>query len=155
MHIVVSRASATAIAAVERAGGSVTTRYYSAASVRIVLKGLADPIISLLMRRGLLARRSEASAGEQDSAIEDDGRETEDVPSLPMKFLEEAKQYRCRLADPTRRKDFEYYRDPAHRGYLSWMVGPEETPSLFYRTIKVAKEGALVKKSKVPDNRMW
>lgn len=41
--------------------------------------------------------------------------------------------YRFRLADPTSRRDFEYYRDHRHRGYLSPMVRYGESPSLFHR----------------------
>lgn len=41
--------------------------------------------------------------------------------------------YRYRLADPTSRRDFEYYRDHRHRGYLSPMVRYGESPSLFHR----------------------
>ncbi|KAK6512136.1 YmL10 [Arthrobotrys musiformis] len=37
-----------------------------------------------------------------------------------------------RLAGPTSRADIEYYRDPAHRGYLTHLVRPGETPSLFW-----------------------
>ncbi|EPS39218.1 hypothetical protein H072_6990 [Dactylellina haptotyla CBS 200.50] len=37
-----------------------------------------------------------------------------------------------RLAGPTSRQDIEYYRDPAHRGYLVDTVKPGESPSLYW-----------------------
>lgn len=58
-----------------------------------------------------------------------------------------------RLAGPTSRSDIEYYRDPAHRGNLTHLVQPGETPSLFWgrkpqRKKPVDKQGAsVVKKS--------
>lgn len=42
--------------------------------------------------------------------------------------------YRYRLSDATSRKDLEYYRDPAHRGYLSYQVDEGQGPSLFFKT---------------------
>ncbi len=39
-----------------------------------------------------------------------------------------------RLPDPVSRKAIEYYRDPAHRGYLSYQVGQGQGPSLFFKT---------------------
>lgn len=67
-----------------------------------------------------------------------------------------------RLPDPTSRKDIEYYRDPAHRGYLSYRVQEGEGPSLFHRPPRRDKEGALIKreegvggKKSIPRNRLW
>ncbi|KAI9742090.1 MAG: YmL10 [Cirrosporium novae-zelandiae] len=48
LHIVVSRASGSAISAIETAGGSVTTRYYTGPSIKRILKGETDPIFSRL-----------------------------------------------------------------------------------------------------------
>ena len=45
----------------------------------------------------------------------------------------DSRRYRYRLADPTSRRDFEYYRDHAHRGYLSPMVKEGESPSLYFK----------------------
>jgi large subunit ribosomal protein L15 len=42
-------------------------------------------------------------------------------------------KYRYRLPDATGRKDIEYYRDPAHRGYLAYTVKEGESPSLFFK----------------------
>ena len=47
---------------------------------------------------------------------------------------EEKGRYRYRLPDPTSRKDLEYYRDSAHRGYLSYLVEEGHGPSLFFKT---------------------
>lgn len=47
------------------------------------------------------------------------------------------------MADATSRKDLEYYRDTAHRGYLSGQVRKGETASLYW--YKRGEEG--VKKS--------
>ncbi|KAF3903474.1 hypothetical protein ABW20_dc0107047 [Dactylellina cionopaga] len=59
-----------------------------------------------------------------------------------------------RLAGPTARADIEYYRDHAHRGYLSDTVKPGESPSLYwYKKHEVVKkkteeEAQLQKKNK-------
>lgn len=64
--------------------------------------------------------------------------------------------YKYRLPDPTKRRDIEYYRDPAHRGYLSHLLKPLEGPSLFFRSPAERKSSAGVKKEKVlPENRLW
>ena len=123
-----SRASASAIAAVEAAGGTVTTRYYTKPSISRILKGETDPIYSLQSKK-------------------------------PETLAEQVWKYR--LPDPASRKDIEYYRDPAHRGYLSHMVQEGHGPSLFFKTPgqgrvdrkKVAaKGGKTVSKS---ENRVW
>jgi len=130
VNIIVSRASAAAIAAVEAAGGTVTTRYYSPASIPRILKGLVDPVVSLQYQM-------------TDEAA-----------------LEEAKNYRYRLPDATSRKDIEYYRDSAHRGYLSYQVPEGEGPSLFFKTpgtSKFTKKTAIKgkKASTKAENRLW
>lgn len=127
LNIIVSRASASAIAAIEAAGGSVTTRYYTPQSIIRVVKGETDPIHSL------------------QSQIAIEGQ------SEPGNYLK-------RLPDPTSRKDIEYYRDPAHRGYLSYQLEGGQGPSLFFKTpgtgTFVAKR---VKKKAISaaENRMW
>lgn len=71
-------------------------------------------------------------------------------------------RFKYRLPDPTSRKDIEYYRDPAHRGYLSYLVGEGQGPSLFFKTPgtgrvdtrkKVTSKGgkSIVK----GENRIW
>ena len=143
INLVVSRASTEAISAVEAAGGTVTTRYYTPFAIKKILKGEMDPVHSL-QSRILMAPASEDGA---DAAA--------DALSL------ERERYRFRLPDPTSRKHLEYYRDSAHRGYLSHMVAEGHGPSLFFKTPgmgvksgkkKVSKSG---KPSSGAENRIW
>ncbi|EON64013.1 hypothetical protein W97_03243 [Coniosporium apollinis CBS 100218] len=133
INIIVSRASATAIAAVEAAGGKITTRFYTPQAIRRVLRRSTDPLESLQMQ----TESSEA---------------TPDVPR---------RKFAYRLPDPTSRKDIEYYRDPAHRGYLSYSVGEGESPSLFFKTpgqSKMPREGVPNKRKaaeKAAENKLW
>ncbi|KAL1649200.1 YmL10 [Diplodia intermedia] len=126
VNLVVSRASASAIAAVEAAGGSVITRYYSPNAIKHVLRGLSDPIVSAQM---------------------------------PSELASASRSFKYRLPDPTARKDIEYYRDPAHRGYLSHLVPAGEGPSLFFKTpgsSKAVKKGSTkTKGASKAENRIW
>lgn len=122
IDIMVSRASAKAIEAIEAAGGKVVTRYYTKAAIRNMVRGTA------------------VNTGEP-------------LPVGP-EFVEGALQkaregpYLYRLPDPTSRWHIEYYRDPAHRGYLSHLLKPGETPSLFFKVPgqEVKKKASQVKK---------
>ncbi len=63
-----------------------------------------------------------------------------------------------RLPDPTSRKDIEYYRDPAHRGYLSHLVPEGHGPSLFFRTPgtrKVVERKTAKSRNVAGENRIW
>lgn len=125
LNVVVSKASAGAIKAIEEAGGSVTTRYYTPFSIQRILAGRTDPINSL---------KSPKTEGEQRGSG----------------------GFRYRLPDPTSRKDIEYYRDPAHRGYLSYQVAEGQGPSLFFKlpsTTKSSKRKA--KRTVFSDNRVF
>ena len=127
LNVVISRASAKAIATIEAAGGSVTTRYYTPFAMHRIMEGKMDPINSL---------QSQIKAGE-------------DVLGKP---------FYNRLPDPTSRKDIEYYRDPAHRGYLSHLVPEGHGPSLFYKTPGTGKMAARkTSKSKAAEdnNKVW
>ena len=131
INIIVSRASTSAIAAVEAAGGSVTTRYYTRSAILRIRRGLIDPANSLL---------SGPSMG-----------------AVPVVGAGEG-GFQNRLPDPTSRKDLEYYRDYAHRGYLSYQVGEREGPSLFHRLPgdgKTRKQNASVRKTGGPENKIW
>jgi large subunit ribosomal protein L15 len=143
IHIVVSRASASAIAAVEAAGGSVTTRFYTRSAIARIMKRETHPFISTAW--------SPESAS--DALLKAAGLEAQDLTeSNIMREL----GYKYRLPDPTKRRDIEYYRDPAHRGYLSHLLKPSEGPSLFFRSPAERKSSAGVKKEKVlPENRLW
>ena len=131
INILVSRASAAAIEAVEAAGGKVTTRYYTKDSVRRVLKGVSEQSFFPL---GM-------------------------TPESTSPILGEATAFRPRLPDPTSRKDIEYYRDPAHRGYLSHTVLEGQGPSLFFKAPRVgaARAKRVQKKGKVEkeQNKLW
>ena len=127
LNVIISRASAKAIAAVEAAGGSVTTRYYTAFAIRRISQGKMDPIHSL---------QSRIEVGEE----------------APRK------SFYNRLPDPTSRKDIEYYRDPAHRGYLSYLVPKGHGPSLYFKTPGTSNSAAKKKSisgATAADNTMW
>lgn len=131
INIIVSRASTAAISAIEAAGGSVTTRYYTPFSIRRVLRGQTDPVVSL----------GSSSTSKSTS--------------------DQASPFQYRLPDPTSRKDMEYYRDTAHRGYLSHLVPEGHGPSLFFKTPGAGRspmkkspgsgKGATAK----GDNKLW
>lgn len=127
LNIVISRASTAAIAAIEAAGGSVTTRFYTPFSIQRILRGKTHPINSLLSQPTALG---DAVGG---------------------------KGFMYRLPDPTSRKDIEYYRDPAHRGYLSHQLKEGQDPSLFYKSPTTNKP-LIRKKTKtkaVVKAKMW
>ena len=143
INIIVSRASAEAIEAVEKLGGTVTTRFYSPFAIRKVLNRQMHPIHSLQSRIQM------ASAG------------PEGAEAVAEAMLVDRKKYPFRLPDPTSRKDLEYYRDSAHRGYLSHMVEEGHGPSLFFKTPGAgrverrkitSKGGKSVTKA---ENRVW
>ncbi|KUI64788.1 50S ribosomal protein L15 [Cytospora mali] len=131
INIMVSRASASAITAVERAGGKVTTRYYTKDSIKRLLKG--ESVSS-----------------------------SEPLPSGPQHVkavLEKAREgpHKYRLPDPTSRWDIEYYRDPAHRGYLSHQLKDGESPSLYFKVPgeQVRKKAAKSKKEEESDPKLF
>jgi hypothetical protein len=112
--VLVSRASASAIQAVEAAGGKITTRYYTKLAIKRLLSG-------------------ESVSSDLPLPV---GKEHVDS------VLEERRKnpYTYRLPDPTSRWDIEYYRDPAHRGYLSHLLQPGENPSLYFRVPSLTKK---------------
>jgi large subunit ribosomal protein L15 len=122
INIVVSRASAAAIEAVENAGGKVVTRYYTDFAIKKIRKGEMDPIHSLQSRIALAGEAGEVS---------EEAKEAVAGQALQM---ERQGKYKYRLPDPTSRKDLEYYRDEARRGYLSYLVAKGQGPSLFFKT---------------------
>lgn len=141
INVVVSRASAEAINAIEKLGGSVTTRYYTKFAVRKILRSEMDPIHSLQSRIRVAA---DSAAGAE---------------ALDAAMLADRRRYRYRLPDPTSRRDLEYYRDAAHRGYLSHLVEEGHGPSLFFRT-PGANAAELIQSQKSRskqsvDNKLW
>lgn len=122
INVMVSRVSAGAIAAIEAAGGKVLTRYYTRLAIQRLLTG---------------------------ESVNTD-RPLPVGPEHVESILAEARKgpFRYRLPDPTSRADIEYYRDPAHRGYLSHQVAPGQSPSLYFRVPGVHKVKSEVKKDK-------
>ena len=143
INIIVSRASAEAINAVEAAGGTVTTRFYTKFAIQKILKGEMDPVHSL-QSRIVMAPTSEEGAEAAAEAL-----------------VEERRMYKYRLPDPASRKHLEYYRDAAHRGYLSHMVADGHGPSLFFKTPGMGKKSGkkvVTKGGKTTggsENRIW
>lgn len=130
VDVVVSRASAGAIAAIEAAGGRVLTRYYTKLAIRRLLTG---------------------ESVNTDKPLPVGGEHVERV-------LGEARRgpFRYRLPDPTSRADIEYYRDPAHRGYLSHQLAPGESPSLYFRVPGERKVKSAAKaERKVAEETLW
>lgn len=71
------------------------------------------------------------------SATGDEAAKREALAAL-MQSL--GQRYKYRLPDATGRKDIEYYRDPAHRGYLAYTMKQGESPSLFFKPPGEAKD---------------
>jgi large subunit ribosomal protein L15 len=137
INILVSRASTEAINAIEAVGGKVTTRFYTKTSIKRVLKGESVSTFTPLPYTPVTEGQSPILAALSSSA----------------------KPFTYRLPDPTSRKDMEYYRDSAHRGYLSHLVEEGHGPSLFYKTPgtytrrKTKKTGTAA--AAAGDNRIW
>lgn len=131
IDICVSRASAKAIEAIEAAGGKVVTRYYTKDAIRKLIAGKSVNTSTPL--------------------------------PLGKEFVEPALEklnaapYLYRLPDPVGRWHIEYYRDPAHRGYLSHQLKPGESPSLFFqvpsKTIK--KKVVKAKTAEQSDKKLF
>lgn len=146
IHIVVSRASQTAIEAVEKAGGSVTTRFYTPAAIRRIRQGLMHPYISL--------RWDPTAIG--------------NATLLPVSGMTPAERvtglgFLYRLPDPSSRKDIEYYRDAKNRGYLAHTVAQGESASLYWKPPISEEELRALKKNtkgmgevrRREENKLW
>lgn len=107
VDLLVSRASASAIETIEKAGGKIVTRYFTRQSIKWLVQGKT------------VASSTPLPVG----------------PEFIEAQLERKRKnpFLRRLPDPTSREDIEYYRDPAHRGYLSHMLQPGESPSLYFK----------------------
>ncbi|KAK2839360.1 hypothetical protein FQN49_006218, partial [Arthroderma sp. PD_2] len=151
--IIVSRASASAIKAVEAAGGSITTRYYTKHAIKRIISGKTDPYVSLAWKDTSEKLAAAAANGEDISNVD-----TELMQKIGMGIdqpLEKGSGFQYRLPDPTSRKDIEYYRDPAHRGYLSYLVKKGDTPSLFFSPPVTEKQKRKKATKKTAVNRVW
>jgi hypothetical protein len=113
IDLLVSRASASAIQAIEAAGGKIVTRYYTKLAIQRLLKG---------------------QSVSTDKPLPQGKEHVETVLAAARRT-----PFRYRLPDPTGREDIEYYRDPAHRGYLSFQLAPGESPSLYFKVPGVQK----------------
>ncbi|KAL1953494.1 hypothetical protein VTO42DRAFT_2761 [Malbranchea cinnamomea] len=133
INIVVSRASASAIQAVEAAGGTVVTRYYTRHAIKRILAGKTDPFVSLAWTED---QSLKIGMGIDKPRVKGEG-------------------FQYRLPDPTSRKDIEYYRDPAHRGYLSYLVAEGEGPSLFFLPPDAKAKRGKKTGNKASENRVW
>lgn len=124
----------------------MTTRFYSPTSIKRVLRGDSHPLISLDAPTSLISLSASStpsllpspilSALTSSSTADDAGRKT--ALGAVMRAL--AEKYKYRLPDATGRKDIEYYRDPAHRGYLSHTLKEGESPSLFFKPPRESKD---------------
>lgn len=125
----------------------MTTRYYTKPAIKRIMKREMHPFVSLAWTK---ASGSEALLKAEGIELEGEGNQLSE--SKVMKAM----GFRYRLPDPTARRDIEYYRDPAKRGYLSHLLRPSEGPSLFFRSPLERKSSVGVKKEKVlPENRLW
>lgn len=150
IKIIVSRASQSAIAAVEAVGGTVITRYYTPQAITQIRKGTMHPYISLrwdpvaLEKSGLDPRRKRLGMTPEER-----------VTGLG---------YQYRLPDPSSRKELEYYRDEKNRGYLAHTVKEGESASLYFKPPPTEEEIVAARRAKGKKgneaqkrelNRMW
>lgn len=110
----------------------MTTRYYTKASINRILKGETHPTLSLLSLGGIQGQVAASSLTTPHTTTT--STTSTDTEAQAAALLSEMRRYKYRLPDPTGRKDLEYYRDVAHRGYLSWQVREGQGPSLFFKT---------------------
>ena len=130
INVMVSKVSASAIAAIEAAGGTVTTRYYTKLAIQRLLTGASVNTDKPL------------PVGKEH--VEPVLAAAKDAP------------FRYRLPDPTSRRDIEYYRDPAHRGYLRGQLAPGESPSLYFRVPGEKKiKSAAKTEQKAAEETLW
>ncbi|PVH95504.1 ribosomal protein L15 [Periconia macrospinosa] len=149
INIVVSRASTAAIEKIESLGGSVTTRFYSPTSIKRVLSGESHPTISIDASPELITSTCTAGVIPEPVLTQfktafnpkhkhrvSPATAAARQEALNVLMRQVATQYKYRLPDATSRKDIEYYRDPAHRGYLSYKLKSGESPSLYFKLPK-------------------
>ncbi|KAF3047132.1 YmL10 [Didymella heteroderae] len=144
INIIVSRASAEAISRIEALGGSVTTRFYSPTSIKRVLRGDSHPVVSLDASPELISLAASSNPklipSPILSALASSTEASQRKEALGAVMRQVSAKYKYRLPDATGRKDIEYYRDPAHRGYLAYTLKENESPSLFFKPPREAKD---------------
>jgi len=136
INIIVSRASQSAIAAIEALGGTVTTRFYTPQAIRRIKEKETHPFVSLRWDPIAL----------NNPALNVTGAEMLEARAKGMGF-----QYR--LPDPSSRKDLEYYRDAKHRGYLSHLVKEGENASLYFKPPLSEEEIKVLKRESARSGR--
>ncbi|PHH91369.1 hypothetical protein CDD83_730 [Cordyceps sp. RAO-2017] len=129
ISVMASRVSASAIHAIEAAGGRVVTRYYTKLAIRHLLTGAT------------VNTEKPLPVGK------------EHVESVLAQARQSSARYR--LPDPTSRRDIEYYRDPAHRGYLSHQLTPGQSPSLYHKIPVEQTEKGQVRLRKENEQTLW
>ena len=180
LHITVSRASGAAIAAIEQAGGSVQTRYYTKSSIKRIMQGDTHPFLSRLSPAahtpepapadGKASEEIVASAFEAAPRVSPATGEVHrpTQSAIPTSYPP-PDAFRYRLPDAFARRDLEYYRDPAHRGYLAYQVEEGAGPSLYFkspvklreeviarkRAKRLAKAGQGDREEKIDTGRIW
>lgn len=136
IHIIVSRASQSAIAAVEANGGTVTTRFYTQQAIKRIKSGEMHPYVSL--------RWDPVALNNANLAVE--GADEAENRARAMGF-----QYR--LPDPSSRPDLEYYRDEKHRGYLAHTVKEGELANLYFKPPVSEEELKVLKRESARGGR--
>lgn len=96
-----------------------------------------------------------AAAGIEGSGAGDAGGEGAASEKISEVQVMKKMGFKYRLPDPTARRDIEYYRDPAKRGYLSHLLRPTEGPSLFFRSPAERGERSVGEEEVLPENRLW
>lgn len=132
VELIVSRASGAAIDAIEAVGGKITTRYFTKQSIKWLVEG-----------------KSVISATPLPHGAEHVEAEVAKLRAAP---------HLRRLPDPVSREDIEYYRDPAHRGYLSYQLAPGESPSLYFKVPgerRVIRAGGKVVEAKQAEDVLF
>lgn len=113
-----------------------------------------DPVNSLQSR---FPEQIARAAGKEVVSVQVGGGKEGEVDG-ERGTVERRKKYLYRLPDPVHRREIEYYRDPAHRGYLSHLVKEGESPSLFWKVPKEVEKGLQVErkvKKKLAENRIF
>jgi len=112
-----------------------------------VLRGDSHPSISLQADASFVARAvnpahlGSSIAAQAQALMAPDAPEQIKSEAVRAVLAKVGERYRYRLPDATARKDMEYYRDPAHRGYLSHLVEDGESPSLYFKPPVEVKDG--------------
>lgn len=112
-----------------------------------MLRGESHPAISLQADADLIAKSSPPTllppsvlASVQTALGAPDAPRDVKNEALRAVMQRVGEKYKYRLPDATARKDIEYYRDAAHRGYLSHTVAEGQGPSLFFKPPGEAKD---------------